>query len=373
MFSLFGRRLDERLKYYEELVRDAADIIRPCAVDSESHGTFVPVEKYPEPLLRATYGVGLPVEYRPDLGQNFSGLNDDQIRVLVAYAGGFTDLASALTCPGPSLAGAAVEALGSPEQRDRFFTNWTDCPSTRSFFGVTEPKFGTNAHLMETRIDLDSMTITGHKKFIGNLVNASVGVVFGRVFSGPLGIRAVMMELPQSGATVSPLDLVGMRSAGLGELSLGACSINEEDLLGEQLKASKRGLWGLTRVFLRMRLQVAASALGAGAALLDTVSSHEAANSAWLRLASEGAHLQHFLWSAVSADNQSASTDSETVASVCKLKCVAWAMTVAAYIYSTYHHRGLSRESRKTIRDIVGLEFMEGVSAKQRSLIARRY
>jgi alkylation response protein AidB-like acyl-CoA dehydrogenase len=367
MIPLMSGALDARLTASEGLIRDLVPTVRAQSVASEAEGVAVPLGSFPDDFLRAIIDTAMPRRFRGRRPAVFEALTEAELRSLLAFAGGYSDPASTLALPGASLSGATVEAVGDERQQDRFFGRWTDDSTTRSFFGVTEPGYGTNAQLLAARFAPDTRLLSGGKRWIGNLTNASVGVVFARSAPSPLGIGAYLLELPAPGATVVPLQMSGMRTAGLGELRLTDVSVAEEDILGSHLPLSRRGLWGMTRAFLRMRMQVASMALGAGSALLDelddafAVQSHQRLQG----LHAEGVALARMVWTcAGELETQGA----EGRSSLCKAACVSWATRVAIFA-------GASREGNrplitKLVRDVVGLEFMEGVGPKQRQIIA---
>ena len=359
--------LDGRLKAAEELIGEAVAGVRAASVQAEAIGTPLSPDMFPAEFVASIVDLAMPLRYRRPLSTVFMGLTDGELRALLAFVGGYCDPASTLTLPGASLSGAAVEALGDAKQQDRFFSRWVDDPNTRSFFGVTEPGHGTNAHLLSTTLSLDVLSVSGTKRWIGNLTNASTGVLFVRSAPGLLGIRAVLLDLPTVGADVVPLDMTGMRTAGLGELRLNDVTIGGNDVLGSHLPASRRGLWGMTQTFLRMRMQVASMALGAGWALLEEVSgaSPSKLDPRSEELAVRGSALARMVWRCA---GETENDGVDVRSSLCKAACVTWATDIAIYAgASSIGNRALVN---KLVRDVVGLEFMEGVGAKQRQIIA---
>ena len=368
MTMVFDGVLDSRLRPAETVIHDTADAVRPRSVAADRARTAVPLDVYPELMWSRVVDLGMPRRYGRSVPSDFAGLTETEQRTVLAYAGGYSDPSTALTLPGASLSGAVVEALGTPEQQDRFFGRWANSRDTRAFFAVTEPEFGTNAQLLDCRFDAERRLLSGTKRYIGNLVNASVGVVFVRTAPGPFGIGSVLLELPRKGAEVEAVSLVGMRAAGLGELRMGAVHVPEGDILGAHLPASRRGLWGMTRAFMRMRLQVASMALGAGSALLEEGTALGGNRGAADDLVLEGLALARLVW--LCAGEAEAGVDGAAVrASLCKVACVDWATRVAVLLGGP-KSPDAGPLVAKLVRDIVGMEFMEGVGPKQRQILA---
>lgn len=363
--NYFASSLDPRLGPVEELVTFMADYVRPRSVSVEA-GHAAPLERFPDEIVRAAVDLGMPPEYRHDPVQQLGLLTDAEQRVVVAFAGGYGDPAATLTLPGASLSGSAVEALGDRAQQDRFFGRWAEDPTTRSFFAVTEPRHGTNAHLLTSSLDLGAGVANGSKRFIGNLVEARVGVVFARIAPSPLGLRSFVLDLPRDGAAVLPLPMVGMRCAGLGELRLQDVRVPGDDVLGAHLPASRRGLWGMTRAFVRMRMQVAAMALGAGSAVLEGLNTDHDGDV----LEAEGRALARLVWESVGAEGL-VGKQAEGRSSLCKAACVDWATRVVLHGSRAWGSVQDPELVGKLMRDVVGMEFMEGTGPKQRQLLAR--
>ncbi len=185
----------------------------------------------------------------------------------------YGDAGMVMACPGPSLAGILVDLLGDEAQAERFYGALAD-GATWSFFAMTEPGHGSDASALETRLDRQAeglYLLRGTKRYIGNGSRGSIGVVFARTGSGPLSIRAALVENPAPGFEATALDMIGLRGACLGEIRLDDVAVPAELVLGRHLPAARRGLWGAVRVFNTMRAHVAALAVGTGLALVDLV------------------------------------------------------------------------------------------------------
>lgn len=187
----------------------------------------------------------------------------------------YGDVGALMAAPGAPLIGPLVETLGDQEQREAFF-NRLDLRPTWTFFALTEPDRGSDATALTTRlIQTDhGYTLHGAKKFVGNASRAQIGAVFARLHPGPLGLRAVLVDASSPGFRATPLATVGLRGALVGEIRLDGVPVRPDQLLGGHLPPTRRGAWGWTQVFNRLRPRVAAMALGLARAAYDYVTAH---------------------------------------------------------------------------------------------------
>ncbi|BAJ32351.1 MULTISPECIES: acyl-CoA dehydrogenase family protein [Kitasatospora] len=314
------------------------------------------------------------------------------------------DCGAVLAAPGPALAGLAVSHLGSPEQQARFHRRLADGTSW-SFFAITEPERGSDASALATRLDRagadragadragadragadragagrgddgrgdDGYLLTGTKRYIGSGERGGIGVVFARTGPGPLSIRAALVERPLPGSTAQALEMTGLRGARLAEIRFEDVPIAAGDLLGAHLPPSRRGLWGAMRAFTSMRVQIAALALGAAAALAETVDAERpnAPGAAVLRARLAAARART-LAAAAQVDHD---PDRGDLAAAAKLTAVRLGTGAARWAV-----RSLGRASmldhpllEKWYRDVHAFEFMEGTSNIQRVHVAEAY
>lgn len=266
---------------------------------------------------------------------------------------------------GPSLAGLVVDALGSPAQRDHFYRALSD-GRTWSFFAMTEPDRGSDAAAMTTRLDRDPATggsrLHGTKKYIANAFRAGVGVTLARTGSSALSLRAVLLDRPAPGLTAEPLDMIGLRGAGISVVRLDGVPVEPGRMLGSHLPASRRGLWAASRALNVMRVQIASQALGVAHALADLV---RAERPHWagceppeLRLAAARAML---LGAAAALD---AAPDDRRPPSAAKLHVVDLAARTSRWAARALGPGSLARNPllEKWSRDLHAFEFMDGTS-----------
>jgi alkylation response protein AidB-like acyl-CoA dehydrogenase len=269
------------------------------------------------------------------------------------------------TCRAPSLAGIAVNALGSPAQQEAFYgvlaheRPWT-------FFGMTEPSVGSDASAMRTRLDKD-LRLHGGKKYVGNAARGSIGVVFARTGPTPLSIRAVVVRNPSPGYTGHALTMFGLRGAAVGEMTFDGVEVPHEALLGAHLPASRRGLWGAARTFNLMRLQIGAQALGVALAISDCVHSLRPRWETLMATRLEAAR-QLLLDCARDVD---ADPDDRRAPSIGKLHATHLAVETARWAESALEPGALLEHPllEKWCRDVHAFEFMDGTSNIQRLTI----
>jgi acyl-CoA dehydrogenase len=284
------------------------------------------------------------------------------------------DAGTAMACPGPGLAGVLVDHLGDDTQQEYFHRAVAD--NTWTFFAITEPGRGSDATALETTLTKETpelYRLSGTKRYIGNGSRGDVGVVLARTGPGPLSVRAALVAASQPGFGGSPLDMIGLRGACLGEITLDDVPVPAEMLLGRHLPATRRGMWGAIRVFNTMRANVAALAVGTGLALVDLVRAErpDAPGTAELTARLEACRRLVYAAGAAVDNDREAGTPSSTAKT---------AATALAREASRWAVRSLSPVAlvdipllEKWTRDVCAFEFMEGTSDIQRQHVTRAY
>ena len=275
-------------------------------------------------------------------------------------------------CAAPSLAGFTVDALGTGAQQEFFYRELAE-NRPWTFFGMTEPAYGSDATAMQTRLDPDSDTgfrLHGTKRYVANAERGDIGVVFARTGSAALSIRAVVLRHPTPGFTGTTLDMLGLRGARIGEMTFDGVPVAPEMVLGKHLPASKRGLWGANRAFNVVRLQIAAQALGVAYAIRDLVC---AERPQWIGHDLVSARLdaaRELLYDvALEVDH---APDDRRPPSLAKLHTTNLAVEIGRWAESVLppgsllHHPLLE----KWCRDVCAFEFMDGTSNILRLTIA---
>ncbi|KON74373.1 hypothetical protein M768_00180 [Cellulosimicrobium cellulans F16] len=298
-------------------------------------------------------------------------------RVVVAEALAWGDASVVVGAPGPSMSGVVLDDLADDEQRDRFYRRVAQ-PGTWTFFGLTEPDRGSDAAALETAVvEADGAPVLrGHKKYVGNVARASLGVVFARHRPGPLGVGVYLVDTDRPGFDAAPLVTTGMRAVQLGEVRLHDVPLLAQDTLGRHLSPSRRGLLGAVRTFNRLRPVVASLAVGVTQAALDYVRAERSSFTA-----DERWRLETFddrLHTARALVNQAArAADADPADGTLPAAAKATALDLAEEVThavpallgpgARWEHPYLD----KLVRDVPGLEMMEGTRTVQRLTLAQ--
>jgi acyl-CoA dehydrogenase len=282
----------------------------------------------------------------------------------------FGDLGALLAAPGAPMAGPLVELLGDDAQQKWFFDQMTG-PARWAFFALTEPERGSDAVNLGTTLtpDGDAFRLTGTKRYIGNAARSQAGVVFARRGTGPLGVRAVLVDATDPGLTVRVLPTVGLRGTLLSEIEMDAVPIAPERILGQHLPVARRGTWGWLRTFNLLRPSLAAMAVGLARAAAEHVRSVTRRDVDPIDRRIDGVRqLVYAAALAVDADPGDGALASAAKARAARL---AEDVTLSALEMlgagARFEHPLLA----KLARDARGLEFMEGTGHVHRLLMSQ--
>ena len=189
-----------------------------------------------------------------------------------------------LAMPGPGLGGAAVMAVGTPDQKERFLARFKGEKPVWSAMAITEPGCGSDsAAIQSTAVrDGDQWVLNGTKIFCTSGLMAgdptkSNGfiVVWATVdkTAGRAGIKSFIVDAGTPGMTVAKCeDKLGIRVSDTATLIFEDCRIPFDNILGSpDVPKTSEGFKGVMETFDATRPIVAASALGVGRAALDFV------------------------------------------------------------------------------------------------------
>jgi len=370
--------LDDRLRAVRELSRDAAEDLRARALSIDIDPDAMD-DHYDSPVFAMVRQADTPPEYREDIASTpllrvlDRGSCLENVVGLMELARG--DVATLLACPAPGLAGVFVELLGSPAQKERFFTRMHG-GRTWPFFAMTELGRGNDATAMETRLDPDGdggRILTGNKCYIGNGARGSIGVVFGRTGRSALSIRAALVELPTDGWHGERLDMIGLRGAYISKLTFDDVRVPEDALLGAHLPVTRRGIWGAIKTFNHMRIRIAASAVGTALAMTEYVLEHrKTAPGGQLAQARAEAAKELVYEAAARIDRD---PERGYLSSAAKLGALRMAVETAQWAHGALGPAGMIEHPllEKWTRDVYAFEFMEGTGNIQRLHVARGY
>jgi acyl-CoA dehydrogenase len=194
-----------------------------------------------------------------------------------------------LCMPSPLLAGSAIEAVGTPEQKERFLRRFAEGDDPKwGAMAMTEPNAGSDTKAIEATATLDEATnewiLNGEKIFITNgklALEESDGicVVWATVdrSAGRAGMKPFVVEAGTPGVIVTTAEIKhGIRASDTVALKFEDCRIPFDNLLGspevqKRDAKSAKGFKGAMATFDASRPLVAASALGIGRAALEFV------------------------------------------------------------------------------------------------------
>jgi acyl-CoA dehydrogenase len=194
------------------------------------------------------------------------------------------DAGIGLAFPGQGLGGAAVQATGTPEQKEKFLARFSGDKPVWGAMAITEPEAGSDtANIRTTAVkDGDEWVLNGEKIFVTSGKSAledSEGfvVVWATVDpkAGRAGIKPFIVEHGAPGMQITKIeDKLGIRCSDTVSLSFMDCRIPAENILGsaevvDPKKAGEKGFKGVMATFDATRPLVAAMSLGVGRAALD--------------------------------------------------------------------------------------------------------
>ncbi len=191
-----------------------------------------------------------------------------------------------LCLPGGALGGAAIEAVGTPEQKIRFLQRFAEgeIPAWGAM-AMTEPGAGSDTSAIQTTAVLDKeanqWVLNGEKIFCTNgklALDESNGlvVVWASIdrSAGRAGMRPFVVEAGTPGVKVTKTEIKhGIRASDTASIVLDNARIPADNILGspEVQREGGGGFKGAMATFDATRPLVSASALGIGRASLEFV------------------------------------------------------------------------------------------------------
>ncbi|MBI5117249.1 acyl-CoA dehydrogenase family protein [Candidatus Poribacteria bacterium] len=215
---------------------------------------------------------------------------------LLREEGAWGDAGISLCRPGGGLGGAAINAVGTPEQKRRFFKRFTEDPPKWGAMAITEANAGSDTAAITTTAtrDGDSWVLNGEKIFVTSgkmAAQESDGwvVVWATIdrSAGRAGIKSFVVEKGTPGMTVTKVEhKLGIRASDTATIVFEDCRIPLDNILGApevQKGDTTKGFKGVMATFDATRPGVAASAIGIGRAALEFVREKLAENGIAVR------------------------------------------------------------------------------------------
>ncbi len=199
------------------------------------------------------------------------------------------DVGQALCMPTALLAGAAIEAVGTLEQKERFLRRFAEGDQpVWGAMAMTEPGAGSDTSAIQTTAVLDPATnewvLNGEKIFCTNgklALQESNGIVVVWATidrsAGRGGMKPFVIEASTPGVTIEKQEIKhGIRASDTVTIVLKDARIPYDNLLGsaevrQRDDDSAKGFKGAMATFDASRPLIAASAMGVGRAALDFV------------------------------------------------------------------------------------------------------
>ncbi|QNG19367.1 acyl-CoA dehydrogenase [Rhodococcus triatomae] len=297
------------------------------------------------------------------------------------------DVGLMLSIPYQGLGNAAIAAVATDEQLDRFGKVWAS-------MAITEPSFGSDSAAVTTTavLDGDEWVLNGEKIFVTAGERSTHIVVWATVDKslGRAAIKSFVVPRDAPGLSVARLEhKLGIKASDTAVLLLQDCRIPKDNILGSPEVDVKKGFGGVMQTFDNTRPLVAAMAVGVGRAALEELrqilsdagveisydlpaNSQHAAAAEFLRLEAdwEASYLLS-LRAAWMADNKKPNS---LEASMSKAKAGRTGTDVTLKAVELAGTLGYSQHTllEKWGRDSKILDIFEGTQQIQQLIVARR-
>jgi acyl-CoA dehydrogenase len=194
------------------------------------------------------------------------------------------DVGIYLCTPGGMLGAAAVQAAGTPEQKQKFLARYTEEKPAFGAMAITEAQAGSDNSALLTSAVLDKETnewvLNGEKIFVTAGQKAleegnGLVVIWATIdrSAGRAGIRSFVVESGNPGIKVTKLeDKMGIRASDTASLVLQDCRVPFDHILGSPEIVQERTTTGFKRAmetFDATRPLIAAQGVGLARATLE--------------------------------------------------------------------------------------------------------
>ncbi len=267
--------IDKRLEFVRRVARDE---MRPKARHYDEHEHEVPwdfINLMWDTALKTgqSFRSGTP---RPDQGPSVA--STALVHVIESLSWG--DAGIYLCGPGAGLGGAAIEATGTKEQKERFLARYREGKPKWASMAMTEPHCGSDTAAIRTTAvrDGNEWVLNGEKIFVTSghkslIDSEGLSVIWATVdpSAGRAGIKPFVVEAGTPGLTVTKLEhKMGIRASDTASIVLQDCRIPLDNLLGSADVVDRtKGFKGAMATFDATRPSVAASALGIARASIE--------------------------------------------------------------------------------------------------------
>lgn len=180
------------------------------------------------------------------------------------------DVGLMLSVPGAGLGNAAIDAVATPEQKERFGACYASMAITEPASGSDSGSIGTTA-----RLEGEEWILNGEKIFVTAGARCDHVVVWATLDKnkGKAAIKSFVVPVGAEGMELVGLEhKLGIRASDTATLRLTDCRIPKDNILGtaEIREGDKKGAFGkVMQTFDNTRPAVAAMAIGCSRAALD--------------------------------------------------------------------------------------------------------
>ncbi|MBN8636717.1 MAG: acyl-CoA dehydrogenase family protein [Anaerolineae bacterium] len=280
--------IPEHIKQQTDMVKMVAEhIMRPMSRDLDEHEHQRPTAFAEQmwPFMRDMQKKNLERMLNGGETKRREGPGTQYLRLMLMIEMlSWGDAGIYLCLPGGALGGAAIEAVGTPEQKAKFLQRFAegDAPAWGAM-AMTEPGAGSDTSSIQTTAVFDEATqewvLNGEKIFCTNgtlALNESNGLVVVWATldrsAGRAGMRTFIVAAGTPGVKVTKQEIkLGIRASDTAAIVLENARVPKDAMLGspEVQTQGGQGFKGAMATFDATRPLVAASALGIGRAALE--------------------------------------------------------------------------------------------------------
>jgi acyl-CoA dehydrogenase len=256
----------------DNLMWVAENMIRPYSrkYDREEHSYPTEMEEVAKLIAGARSAGGRKSSASVQSPRNVNAGNMGTVVGLEGLCWG--DVGLFLGMPGSGLGNAAISAVGTPEQVNKFGGSY-------AAMCITEPGTGSDsANISTTAVaDGDHWVINGEKIFVTDGDRSDTLVVWATLDKslGKAAIKSFIVEKGTPGCEVTRLEhKMGIRASDTASISFLDCRIPKENILGNPQVATtaeerKKAFGGVMQTFDNTRPPVASMSIGTARAALD--------------------------------------------------------------------------------------------------------
>ena len=244
-------------------------IVRPIAryYDDHEHERPNELEAF-KPIMQAGMGGGKRTKKeKKEIKQTEDRVGSNAIGVVGAEELAWGDVGLMLALPGGGLGNAAINAVATDEQYERFGMKY--CA-----MAITEPGCGSDASAVSATavLDGDEYVINGEKIFVTDGDRCEAVVVWATLdkSQGRAAIKSFVVEKGTPGFRVEKLEKkCGIRASDTATLVFEDCRIPRTNLLGDPDIRAEGGFKGVMQTFDNTRPLVAAMSVGCARAAYE--------------------------------------------------------------------------------------------------------